>query len=214
MSQLDAELTQLKRRKDRGVHDKETIFRIIDEAFLAHVAVNIQDQPHIIPLLHKRIENFLYLHGSATNRILTHLADGERASINITIADGLVLGATIPDHSMNYRSVVIYGEGSPVEGEDEKMRVMERVFSALVPDRWQFLPPLDREYLNRQTQIVRVPLDRSVAKINDSKPTAHKNELDVWTGIIPLRYAWGPPESVPTHDRVSSADVSLPIIRF
>jgi nitroimidazol reductase NimA-like FMN-containing flavoprotein (pyridoxamine 5'-phosphate oxidase superfamily) len=214
MSQRDTELTQLNRKKDRGAHDKETIFRIIDEAFLAHVAVTIRDQPHIIPLLHKRIEKFLYLHGSATNPMLTHLAHGERASINITIADGLVLGATIPDHTMNYRSVMIYGEGSPVEGEDEKMRVMERVFSALVPDRWKLLPPLDREYLNRQTQIVRVPLDQSVAKINNSKPNAHKNELGVWTGIIPLRYVWGPPESVPTHDRPSSADVSLPITRF
>lgn len=199
-------LTAVCRRKERASYDEQIIFAIIDEAILSSVAISIDDQPHVVPMMHIRLGRRLYLHGSAGNRTLTHIGSGKNCCINIAIPDGLLLGAKVPDHSLNYRSVTIYGRGALVTELPEKLAIMERFFSSLVQDRWNSLPPLDEEYLGDHTQVVQLSLEESVAKINDSRPAPAMNPKAVWTGILPIEVCWGPPNFIPTNSTAYEAE--------
>lgn len=195
MTKLDStDRTRIRRKPDRAVYEQAEIYAIIDEAFLASVAVSIDGQPHVQPMLHARDGDALILHGSSKNRLLTYLRDGGEAAISITIADALVLGASVPDHTMNYRSVAIYGKAAEVVGEAAKRAAMEKVFNSLAPKRWNDLPPVDGAYLEKATLVLKIPLSEAVAKINRSAPAAGANPENVWTGLLPSQIIWGPPQ--------------------
>src|SRR5438876_12061929 len=115
------ELTEIRRLPKRGSHDTKTIYAILDEAFVAHVGFNLDEQPFVIPTLFGREDDNLYLHGSAASRMLRHLESGVPACINVTIIDGLVLARSAFHHSMNYRSVVLFGIAHKID-EQKKTR--------------------------------------------------------------------------------------------
>jgi nitroimidazol reductase NimA-like FMN-containing flavoprotein (pyridoxamine 5'-phosphate oxidase superfamily) len=188
--------TKIKRRADRSVSDRATIYAILDEAFCASVAVSIAGQPHVQPMLHARDGDTLILHGHSKNRMIAHLCSGGEVCVNVTIMDGLVMGGTIPDHTMNYRSVTIYGRTAEVTSLEEKRVLMRGVFESLIARRWHALPPVDEAYLNKATRVVRLPLDECVAKINNSEPEEPAQSPEVWTGVLPLEWRWGPPRTV------------------
>ena len=191
-----SERTKLKRRPDRGNYDRDMIYAILDEAVTASVAVSIDGQPHVQPMLHARVGDDLILHGSSKNRLLSHALNGGELCINVTLIDAMVLGASVPDHTMNYRSVTIYGVVEEISATAEKEKMMEAVFSSLAPDRWGSLPPVDRGYLEKVTRVLRLPLTEAVAKINESEPAEDPNEAGVWTGVLPVKLAWGSPKSM------------------
>lgn len=193
--------TKLKRRSERGNYDSDTIYAILDEAVCASVAVSIDGQPHVQPMLHARVGGDLILHGSSKNRLLNHARTGGELCINVTLIDSMVLGASVPDHTMNYRSVTIYGTAEEIIDADEKAQVMEAVFSSLAPDRWRTLPPVDAGYLEKATLVLRLPLAEAVAKINESEPAPDPNEVGVWTGELPVKQVWGPPKSMSVNGR-------------
>ncbi|MEM7387934.1 MAG: pyridoxamine 5'-phosphate oxidase family protein, partial [Verrucomicrobiota bacterium] len=105
------ERTRLERNPRRGVYDKDLIYEVLDEALLCHVSLAVDGQPFVLPTIHTRVGDFLYLHGSNQNRMLNHIANGATACVSITILDGLVLARSGLHHSMNYRSVVLFAQG-------------------------------------------------------------------------------------------------------
>ena len=165
-----------------------SIHAILDEALIASVAVSLDGQPQVQPMIHVRDGERLILHGLATNRLLSAIAGGAEACINVAIIDALVLARRIEDHSMHYRSATVYGRGALVEDEAEKLRLMEHVFAHLVKsDRLKHLPPLPDGYL-KGTMVVLVPIDEAVGKVNEGVPT-DDGPAGIWSGIVPLRIA-------------------------
>ncbi len=177
--------TRMRRKAKRATYDRDVVFAILDEALIASVAVAIDGQPHVQPMIHVRQDDRLILHGLASNRLLSAIASGAEACINVVIIDALVLARRIEDHSMHYRSATIYGRGQLVEDEEEKARLMAHVFAHLVKtDRLRHLPPLPDNYL-RGTMVVQVPIEEAVGKVNEGVATDEGPE-GIWSGIVPV----------------------------
>jgi uncharacterized protein len=178
--------TRMRRKAKRATYDRELVLAILDEALIASVAVSIDGQPHVQPMIHVRVDDRLILHGLATNRMLSAIAGGAEACVNVVIIDALVLARRIEDHSMHYRSATVYGRGQLVEDEEEKARLMAHVFTHLVKtDRLGHLPPLSDGYL-RGTMVVEVPIDEAVGKVNQGVATDEGPD-GIWSGIVPVR---------------------------
>lgn len=182
------DLARIKRLPERGVYDRETIYQIIDEAPICHVGILEQMQPVVIPTIHARIEDRLVLHGSAASRLMNYARSGKPLCVTITIVDGIVLARSLFNHSMNYRSVVIFGTGEPVEGDEEKMAVLKAISDHLVEGRWNDArQPNDKEL--RATKVISIPISDASAKIRSGPPNdgEEDRELPVWAGVIPVR---------------------------
>jgi nitroimidazol reductase NimA-like FMN-containing flavoprotein (pyridoxamine 5'-phosphate oxidase superfamily) len=180
--------TQVQRLPDRGAYDSETVYRILDEAFLCHVGFVVEGQPFVIPTGFARIGDTLYIHGSAASRMLRTLAGGIQVCVTVTLVDGLVLARSAFHHSMNYRSVVILGQATQVENRDEKLRVLEAFTEHIVAGRWSGLRPVTDSEL-KATTVLALPLAEVSAKIRKGPPKdeAEDYELPIWAGVIPLR---------------------------
>ena len=184
--------TRMRRKAKRATYDRERIHAILDEALIAGVAVSIDGAPHVQPMIHVRDGDSLILHGLATNRLLSHIAAGGEACINVALIDALVLARRTEDHSMHYRSATVYGRGAPVEDAEEKQRLMHKVFNHLVKtERLQHLPDLPGGYL-QGTMVVLVPIEEAVGKVNSGIATDDGPE-GIWSGIIPVHWNKGEP---------------------
>src|SRR5215475_5184816 len=120
-TQVPTQRTRVFREPDRGVYDRETVYRILDEGFLCHVGFSVDGQPFVIPTSYGRKDNEIYIHGSAASRMLRQMKDGVQVCVTVTLLDGLVLARSIFNHSMNYRSVVILGKATLVDDPAEKL---------------------------------------------------------------------------------------------
>src|SRR6266478_1824308 len=118
------ERTQVKRLPKRGAYDRETVFKILDEAFVCHVGFAVDGQPYVIPTNYGRVGETLYLHGSAASRMLRTLSEGIPVCVTVTLVDGLVLARSAFHHSINYRSVVVFGLAVRVENAQDKMAAL------------------------------------------------------------------------------------------
>src|SRR5687768_9245964 len=125
MTETKTERTRVKRLPGRGHYDRETIYSILDEAFICHVGYVIDGQPYVIPTGFARIGDDLYIHGSSASRMLRNLSQGVEVCVTVTLIDGLVLARSAFHHSINYRSVVVLGKATPVEDADEKNKALE-----------------------------------------------------------------------------------------
>jgi uncharacterized protein len=186
MGGAPSEQTRLRRKADRGHYDRETVYSIIDHGLVCHLGVTLDDRPTIIPATYGRLDDQLYVHGSRANRILTALAQGIDACVEITILDGVVLGRSPMRHSMNYRSVVIYGSFEEAVDEREKLRAIEAILGHVVPGRLAGLRTPTTSELER-TRFLALPLREYSAKIREGGPTLDADDdLGVWSGVIPL----------------------------
>ena len=200
--------TRMRRKAKRATYDRELIHAILDEALIAAVAVSIDGQPHVQPMIHVRDGDQLILHGLATNRLLTHIASGGEASINVTLIDALVLARRTEDHSMHYRSATVYGRGTLVEDAREKQRCMHKVLNHLVKtERLQHLPDLPGGYL-QGTMVVLVPIEEAVGKVNQGISTDDGPE-GVWSGIVPVHVHKGDPVA-DERTRAENAELGVP----
>src|SRR5215813_9266937 len=123
-TQMPTTRTRVVREAERGVYDRETVYRILDEGFICHVGFAIDHQPFVIPTSYGRRDANLYIHGSAASRLLRGMKDGVPICVTVTLPDGLVLARSVFNHSMNYRSVVILGKASLVEDREEKLAAL------------------------------------------------------------------------------------------
>jgi uncharacterized protein len=186
---------RVKREPQRGVYDRETIDAILDEALVCHLGFAVDGQPYVIPTLHARIGDLLYVHGSAASRMLRHAASDARICVTVTLLDGLVLARSVFNHSIDYRSVVVLGTPTLVEDVDEKRDALRAFTEHVAPGRWEEArQPTDQEL--KATWILSVPLDEASAKIRTGPPEDEPEDLDlpVWAGVVPIHLAAGPSE--------------------
>lgn len=188
--------TALRRLPERGHHDRATIDAILDEALICHLGlVDPDGRPFVIPTIHARVDDHLYVHGSPASRALRAGAAGVDACVTVTLLDGLVLARSAFHHSMNYRSVVVYGVAARVEDAAEKDTALEAIVEHVLAGRSDGCrAPNDQE--RKGTLVLRLPLDVASAKVRTGPPKDDEEDLDlpVWAGVVPLRLVAGSPE--------------------
>jgi uncharacterized protein len=181
------ERTRVVREPHRGVYDRETIYKILDEGLVCHVGFSAEGQPFVIPTLYARVGDAIYFHGSAASRMLRGASIGIPVCITVTLTDGLVLARSVFNHSMNYRSVVALGQAMLVEAADEKLEALHAFTEKILPGRWEDARQPNEKEL-RATSILKLPLTEVSAKVR-SGPVLDDEEdyaLPVWAGIVPL----------------------------
>ena len=194
MTFTQTERTKLKRLPKRGHFDRETVYGILDEGFICHVGFAPQGQPFVIPTGYARDGDTLYIHGSAASRMLRTLSGGIDACATVTIVDGLVLARSAFHHSMNYRSVVIFGRATLIEDREEKMAALLALSEHIVRGRWADVrEPTEQEM--KATTVLRLPLEEVSAKIRTGPPLDDEEDyaMNVWAGVVPLRLVAGEP---------------------
>ena len=188
------ERTKLKRLPKRGHFDRETVYGILDEWFICHVGFAPEGKPVVIPTSYARVDDNLYIHGSQASRMLRTLSGGVDACVTVTIVDGLVLARSAFHHSMNYRSVVIFGRATPVEDREEKLAALLALSEHIIHGRWaEVREPTEQEL--RLTTVLSLPLTEASAKIRTGPPLDDEEDyaLPVWAGVIPLKMEAGEP---------------------
>ena len=199
--------SRIKRLPKRGHYDRETVYRILDEVLICHVGFAEEGQPYIIPINFARVEDTIVLHGAKASRLLKHIAAGHPVCIEATLVDGLVLARSVFHHSVNYRSVVLFGSGRLLEDEQEKLAALQAITEHLIPGRWQEARLPNRQELNA-TSVVSIKIDEASAKVRMGPPVDDEEDysLPVWAGILPRQ------EKVlaPIRDELQSEDISLP----
>ena len=198
MTLLQTERTKLKRLPKRGHFDRETVYGILDEGFICHVGFAPQGQPFVIPTGYARVADKLYIHGSQASRMLRTLSGGVDACVTVTIVDGLVLARSAFHHSMNYRSVVIFGRARIVEDREEKMAALVALSEHIVRGRWADVrEPNEEEFI--KTTVLELPLVEASAKIRTGPPLDDEEDyaLPIWAGVIPLSLEAGEPINDP-----------------
>lgn len=186
-------LNTVKRLPKRGFYDKDTIYGILNDHFLCHLSWEDQGQPYTIPTAYGRKDDTLYVHGSSKSRMLSALTDGRPLCMVVTIIDALVLARSAFHHSMNYRSVVIYGHAREIDG-DEKMEALRIVSDQILPGRWDEVRlPTDIEM--KATTVLAIEIDSASAKIRTGPPSddAEDYDLPVWAGILPIHLSYDDP---------------------
>lgn len=199
--------TRIQRLPKRGHYDRETVYRILDEALICHVGFAEEGQPYVIPINFARVEDSIVLHGAKASRLLKHVQAGKPICIEATIVEGLVLARSVFHHSVNYRSVVLFGTGRIVEEEGEKLSALQAITEHLVPGRWQEARLPNRKEMNA-TRVVAIQIEEASAKVRVGPPVDDQEdyELPVWAGVLPLKEM---PLS-PIQDELQSTDIPLP----
>jgi len=180
--------TKLRRGANRAAYAPETVRGILDEALVCHVGVSLGEHPAVIPTAFAVIDDQLYVHGSTANRIFRAMRDGAEACVVFTLLDGLVLARSAFHHSVNYRSVVLYGQAREVSDPDEKGRAFDALLDHVVPGRSADARPANDEEFARPL-LLALPIDEASAKVRTGPPVDDEEDyaLDVWAGVIPLR---------------------------
>jgi uncharacterized protein len=192
--QLKTPQTKLRRLPKRGAHDRGTIDAILDEALISHIGFVHDSRPAVIPTLHARIGDEVLIHGSAASRMLRALATGVDLCLTATLIDGLVLARSAFHHSVNYRSVVLYGTARMVTEPDEKEAALEAFTERLLPGRWAEVRwPTPKEL--KATSVLTLPIEEGSAKVRSGPPIDDEPDyaLDVWAGVVPLSLTRGEP---------------------
>ena len=190
---------EVRRIPDRACYDRETINAILDEALYCHLGFIVDGHPVVIPTIHVRVDDHLVLHGSPASRMMRALKAGAGISIAVTLLDGLVLARSVFHHSMNYRSVVLFGSGRVIDDPEEKMEAMRVFTDKILPGRWgEARQPTEKEF--RGTLMVAVPIDAASAKMRTGPPADSDEDtgLPIWAGVIP--YALRPGDPIPAAD--------------
>jgi uncharacterized protein len=183
---------RVKREPQRARYDRETIDAILDEAVLCHLGFAVGGQPYVIPTLHARVGDTLYVHGSSASRALRHVGSGAPVCVTVTLFDGLVLAKSVFNQSVNYRSVVVFGTARVVPDE-EKAAALEALTEQLVPGRWQEARQPTAQEL-KATWILALPIEEASAKVRAGGPEdePEDEDLPVYAGVIPVYLAAEP----------------------
>jgi uncharacterized protein len=207
MSQFPAtERTRVTRKPDRGSYDRELIYRILDEAFVCHVAFIADGQPFVVPTNYVRVGDKLFLHGSTASRLMKTLASGAPFCLSVTLMDGIVFSPTATGHSVNYRSVVVMGKAEVVNGHDAKLTAMRNFVEYVIRGRWETVRPPSEQEL-KGTMVLTVPLVEASAKVRTGFAVDDQADYasGAWTGVLPFKWTPGEPMRDPR------GNVSVPV---
>ena len=191
---------KVRRLADRASYDSEAVYAIIDAVPICHVAFVSDGQPFVIPTQHARVGNTLFLHGSPGSRLIRLIGSGAPVSVSFAAVDGLVVARSIFHHSVNYRSVVVFGHGRKLEGDEDLLAALRAFSEKVLPGRWdESRPPTPAEM--RVTAVAAIDIESASAKTRSGPPGDDPADLElpIWHGVIPLRPAAGPLESDSTQ---------------
>jgi len=186
--------TTLRRLPARGHFDRATVNAILDEALVCHVGFVSEGQPFVIPTIHARAGDQVFVHGSAASRMLKTLQGGVPVCLTATLVDGLVLARSAFHHSMNYRSVVVLGDAQAVTDDREKWDALHAIVEHVAPGRWREVrEPSAKELAG--TLVLRLPIEEASAKVRTGPPLDDEEDyaLECWAGVLPLRLSPGAP---------------------
>ncbi len=192
------ERTTLKRLPKRGAYDRQLVYGILDEGFICHVGFTVEGQPFVIPTGYARVDEQLFIHGSQVSRMLRTLSSGIDVCVAVTLVDGLVLARSAFHHSINYRSVVMFGRARIVDDREAKLAALFAFSEQVIPGRWNDVrEPTEQEL--KATTVLALPLVEVSAKVRTGPPIDDEEDyaLNVWAGVLPLRIAAGTPVSDP-----------------
>ncbi|MFQ5553803.1 MAG: pyridoxamine 5'-phosphate oxidase family protein [Acidimicrobiia bacterium] len=197
----------MRRLAENAVYDTEAINVIIDEALICHVGIVHEGHPVVLPTIHARVGSTLYFHGSPASRMLRSMRDGDEICVTITLIDGLVVARSAFHHSMNYRSVVVFGRPRIIEDGDEKLMALESITDHVLAGRWAEARPMS-DIERRGTLVAALDLGEASAKVRTGGPEddAEDYDLPIWAGVVPLRVAAG----VPEPDCMLGPDIEIP----
>jgi nitroimidazol reductase NimA-like FMN-containing flavoprotein (pyridoxamine 5'-phosphate oxidase superfamily) len=193
---IHTERTRVRRIPKRGAYDRETIYKILDEGLVCHVGFPVDGKTFVIPTGYARSEDDLLIHGSSASRMMRNLSEGIEVCVTVTLIDGLVLARSAFHHSMNYRSVVIFGKAQLIEDGAEKHEALKAFTEHIVPNRWNEIREPNAKEL-KATTVLRLPIEEASAKVRAGNPVDDEEdyEMNVWAGVIPLKISVGQPEN-------------------
>jgi len=203
---VPTERTRVKRLPERGKYDRETVYAILDAALVCHVGYNIDGRPYVTPTACWREGTHLYWHGSSASRMLRTQSHGIPVCVTVTHIDGLVLARSAFHHSINYRSVMAFGNAEFIEDADYKLAALRGFVERVVPGRWGTLRAVTPQEL-KATSVLRLNLEEVSAKVRVGPPKddAEDYALPIWAGVVPITTAVHQPEPAPklsAHDLV------------
>jgi nitroimidazol reductase NimA-like FMN-containing flavoprotein (pyridoxamine 5'-phosphate oxidase superfamily) len=188
------ERTEVRRLPKRAAYDRKTVYRILDEGLVCHIGFIADGRPVVIPTGYGRKDDTLYIHGSTASRMFRTLAAGAEVCVAVTLLDGLVLARSAFHHSMNYRSVVIFGQASVIDDPAAKVEALRAFTEHVAPGRWPEIRPPSRKEL-QATAVLAIPLKEASAKVRTGPPIDDEEDyaLPVWAGVLPFSDATGEP---------------------
>jgi nitroimidazol reductase NimA-like FMN-containing flavoprotein (pyridoxamine 5'-phosphate oxidase superfamily) len=200
------ERTTLHRLSERGRTDRADLYAVLDAGLVCHLGVIVEGYPVVLPTGYGRVGHTLYLHGSSANRTL-RAADGHEVCVTVTHLDGLVCARSVFNHSMNYRSAMIFGTARPVTGEAQRLTALRAITEQLVPGQWDYARRPTRKEL-AATTVLELPLAEASVKMRTGPPhdDPEDYDTDTWAGVLPAKLIFGAAEPDPEL----RAGVSLP----
>jgi nitroimidazol reductase NimA-like FMN-containing flavoprotein (pyridoxamine 5'-phosphate oxidase superfamily) len=199
--------TKVRRHPERGAYDRETIYSILDEAFVCHAGFIVDGVPYVVPTNYVRVGDKLFLHGSTASRLMRTLSSGAPFCLSVTLLDGIVLSPTATGHSVNYRSVVVMAKAEQVVDPQEKLAAMRDFVEYVIRGRWaEVRPPTEQEL--KATMVLVVPLVEASAKVRTGFAIDKDDEYAGvgWTGVIPFKWA----AQTPVPDPRGNAALPIP----
>jgi len=180
--------SRVKRLPARGRYDFDTVAAILDSGFLCHVGYVIDGKPYVTPTNYWREGDQVYWHGSSASRMLQTLEDGVDCCLTVSLVDGLVLARSAFHHSINYRSVMLFGRAQKVEDPAAKCKALENFVEHMYPGRWKDLRPVTEQEL-KATTVLHMPIEEGAAKIRTGQPVDDEADYGwpVWAGIVPVQ---------------------------
>ncbi len=197
--------TQIRRIPKRANYDRDPVYDILDAARICHLGFVVDQQPYVIPTIHTRIGDTLYLHGAPASRMLKVLAQGVPICVTVSHVDGLVLAKSAFHHSMNYRSVIVLGNAALVEDLSEKADALRGFVEDIAPGRYSDCRHPNSKEL-KSTSVLRVLIEEASAKVRTGGPVddAEDLQLDHWSGVLPLRPQFG--SAIASSDEIAMPD--------
>lgn len=183
------------RKSDRASYDRETVHAILDAGQIAHVGFADKDWPVVVPMIHGRIDETVYLHGAKAARFAKAMGKGIPACVTVTLIDGLVLARSAFHSSMNYRSAVVHGMARMVDDPDEKIAALTEITDQVAPGRWDEARPMTEKELV-STSVIAVPIEQAAAKMRTGNPVDDDEDYDlpIWGGVVPVYTVIGEPK--------------------
>jgi uncharacterized protein len=208
MSEFTAtDRTKVRRHSERGTYDRDTIYSILDEAFVCHVGFIVDGAPYVVPTNYVRVGDKLFLHGSTASRLMRTLGSGAPFCLSVTLLDGIVLSPTATGHSVNYRSVVVMAKAEQILDPQDKLAAMRDFVEYVIRGRWaEVRPPTEQEL--KATMVLSVPLVEASAKVRTGFAIDKDGEYAGagWTGVIPFKWA----TQTPVPDPRGNAELPIP----
>ena len=193
--------TKVTRKPDRAHYDRQTVYDILDQAFVCHIGFVVDGTPCVVPTNYVRVGDKLFLHGSTASRLMKTLGSGAPFCLSVTLLDGIVFSPTATGHSVNYRSVVVMGKAESIEDPAAKLAAMRDFVEYVLRGRWATVRPPSEQEL-KGTMVLAVPLVEASAKVRTGFAVDGDEEYKgtAWTGVLPFKWTPGEPIRDPRGD--------------